>query len=175
MHIVVTADENWGIGYRGNRLVSIPADLKTLQKMITGKTIVLGSGALQNMPVVLLDRVKKIYILSHDKSAENLAASLGAGSGISKRISVFRNLEALLSSLSEHRSEDIYVLGGEQTYAQLLPYADTVHVTKIEHAYTADAWFPNLDKQEEWQIVADSDEQTCFDLEYYFYMYQRVR
>jgi len=27
----------------------------------------------------------------------------------------------------------------------------------------------------EWQITADSEEQTYFDLEYFFYKYERVK
>lgn len=47
------------------------------------------------------------------------------------------------------------------------------HVTKIDYEYQADTHFPNLDEDEEWQIVADSEEQTYFDLEYVFLKYER--
>ncbi len=30
------------------------------------------------------------------------------------------------------------------------------------------AYFPNLDEKPEWQITGDSEEQTYFDLEFYF-------
>ena len=49
------------------------------------------------------------------------------------------------------------------------------HVTKIDFAYDADAHFPDLDADPAWEITADSEEQTYFDLEYYFYRYERVR
>ena len=49
------------------------------------------------------------------------------------------------------------------------------HVTKIDFGYEADAWFPNLDEKPEWKITADSEEQTYFDLEFYFYKYERVQ
>ena len=45
----------------------------------------------------------------------------------------------------------------------------------IANAYDADAHFPDLDADPEWQITADSEEQTYFDLEYYFYRYERVK
>jgi dihydrofolate reductase len=32
----------------------------------------------------------------------------------------------------------------------------------------------NLDESDEWRLVADSDEQTYFDLEYYFQKYEKV-
>ena len=33
--------------------------------------------------------------------------------------------------------------------------------------------FQNLDEKEEWKITAISDEQTYFDLEYYFVKYEK--
>ena len=33
-------------------------------------------------------------------------------------------------------------------------------------------YFPNLDEMPEWKITQDSEEQTYFDLEYYFYKYE---
>jgi dihydrofolate reductase len=55
----------------------------------------------------------------------------------------------------------------------MLPYCDTAHVTMIDYAYEADAYFPNLDKDPEWEITADSDEQTYFDIPYTFLRYSR--
>ena len=39
--------------------------------------------------------------------------------------------------------------------------------------YNADAHFPNLDEKPEWVVTEDSEEQTYFDLEFYFYKYER--
>ena len=40
---------------------------------------------------------------------------------------------------------------------------------------STDAYFPNLDEKPEWKITAESEEQTYFDLEFYFYKYERVQ
>ena len=48
-------------------------------------------------------------------------------------------------------------------------------MTKMEYAYQADTWFPNLDEDPEWVIAADSEEKTYFDLEYQFVMYVRKK
>ena len=39
---------------------------------------------------------------------------------------------------------------------------------KTEHAYDADTWFPDLDADPQWKMTKISEEQTYFDLEYYF-------
>ena len=67
-----------------------------------------------------------------------------------------------------------YVIGGESIYRAMLPYCDTALITKIDHAFDADTYFPNLDEDEEWEMTKISEEQTCFDLEYYFTVYERV-
>ena len=88
---------------------------------------------------------------------------------------VVHDLDELHKELEQYNSEDVYVIGGESIYRQLLDECDVAHITKIDYAYDADAYFPNLDEKEEWQITEDSDEQTYFDLEYYFLKYERIR
>lgn len=74
------------------------------------------------------------------------------------------SVEELLEAVKGYDTKEVYVIGGSSVYEQLLPYCDTAHVTKIDHAYEADAWFPNLDEDPDWEITADSDEQYYFDL-----------
>ena len=63
-----------------------------------------------------------------------------------------------------------YVIGGESIYRAMLKVLRYRHlVTKIDHAYVADTYFPSLDEDPEWKMTKVSDEQTCFDLEYVFY------
>ena len=76
--------------------------------------------------------------------------------------------------MKHYTTEDVYIIGGDSVYKQMLPYCDTAHVTKINHAYEADSYFPNLDEMEEWKITADSEEQTYFDIEYQFVRYEKV-
>ena len=86
---------------------------------------------------------------------------------------VVHDMEQLREELAKYPSEDIYVIGGESIYRQLVDECDVAHITKIDYAYEADAYFPNLDEKEEWEITADSEEQTYFDLEYQFLKYEK--
>ncbi|MDE6918245.1 MAG: hypothetical protein K2P39_15790 [Lachnospiraceae bacterium] len=45
----------------------------------------------------------------------------------------------------------------------------------MDYAYQADAYFPRLDRMADWQLTEDSEEQTYFDLEYYFQKYERKK
>ena len=88
---------------------------------------------------------------------------------------IVHSKEELEEELKKYNSEDIYVIGGESVYRLLLDECDTAHITKIDYAYEADAFFPDLDENPDWEIVADSEEQTYFDLEFYFLKYQKVK
>ena len=50
---------------------------------------------------------------------------------------------------------------------------EELNVTKIDHAFQADTFFPNLDELEDWEMTEEGDEQTCFDLEFAFTRYER--
>ena len=75
--------------------------------------------------------------------------------------------------VKSEKKDDIYIIGGESIYRQLLPYCTKAYITKIDHAYDADTYFPNLDEDPEWEMTKISDEQTYFDLEYVFTIYER--
>jgi len=163
MNIIVAVDKNWAIGYENKLLVSIPADMKFFRETTTGKVVVMGRKTLESFPNGLPLKKRTNIVLTRDENYR-----------VEGAVTV-HSIEALLEELKKYESEDIYVIGGDSVYRQLLPYCDTAHVTKIDHAYAADAYFPNLDELPEWEIAADSDEQTYFDLEYHFLLYKNKK
>lgn len=161
MNLIVAVDSNWAIGSQNELLIRIPNDHKHFREETTGKVVVLGRKTLETFPQGLPLKNRTNIILSADKSYKV------------KDAIVAHSLEELLTELKKYADEDIYIIGGESVYRQMLPYCNVAHVTKIDHAYHADAYFPNLDKDQEWQITADSDEQTYFDIAYRFLKYER--
>ncbi|MCR5425413.1 MAG: dihydrofolate reductase [Lachnospiraceae bacterium] len=163
MNVIVAVDENWAIGYKDELLVSIPNDHKMFREMTTGKVVVLGRKTLSTFPQgrPLKNRTNIILSTQPDYDVEGAQ--------------VAHSLEEFLQLAESYDTEDIFIIGGGSIYRQLLPYCDTVHVTKIDHAYQADTFFPNLDDDPEWVITADSDEQTYFDITYRFVKYERVK
>ena len=87
---------------------------------------------------------------------------------------VVHSIEELLEELKKYPSEDINIVGGESIYAQMLPYCQVAHVTKLDYAYVGDKYFPDLDKAPDWKLTADSDEQVYFDITYEFLRYEKV-
>lgn len=163
MNVIAAVDKNWGIGNKNELLVSIPADMKFFRETTTGKVVVMGRKTLESFPNGLPLKNRVNIVLTRDKAYKAPGAIL------------VHDMEELLEELKKYPSEDIYVIGGEKIYAQLLDKCDVAHITKIDFAFEADAYFPNLDEKPEWEITADSEEQTYFDLEYYFYRYERKK
>ena len=88
---------------------------------------------------------------------------------------VCHSVEEVLEEVKKYNSEDVYIIGGDTIYKEFLPYCDVAHVTRTDHAYEADAWFPNLEEDPEWELTGESDEKTYFDLEFRFCRYERRR
>lgn len=152
MNLIAAVDKNWAIGKNNELLVSIPNDMKMFRQMTTGKVVVMGRKTLESFPNGLPLKNRVNIVLTKNQNYQVKGAI------------IVHSVEEVLEELKKYDSEDVYVIGGEQIYRQMLPYCDTAHMTKIDHAYEADAYFPNLDEKEEWKITATSDEQTYFDL-----------
>lgn len=163
MNLIVAVDKNWAIGKENELLVRIPADQKFFMEITTGKVVVMGRKTLESFPNGLPLKKRTNIVLTHDR-----------GYQVSDAIMV-HSMEELHEELKKYNSEDIYVIGGETIYRQLLEECEVAHVTKIDFAFDADTYFPNLDERPEWEITADSEEQTYFDLEYYFYKYEKKK
>lgn len=161
MNIMVTVDENWAIGSGDRLLVQIPRNQKLFLEETAGKVVVVGRRSLQIFPQGLPLMGRTTIVLSRNPEFKIKGA---------KTVS---SVNALLKELKQYRDEDIYVVGGESIFEQLLPYCDVAHVTKLDRAYAADKHFPNLDKSAEWKLTADSEEQTYFDIAYEFLRYER--
>lgn len=161
MNLIVAVDKNWAIGYKGKLLVSIPEDMKFFRQVTQGKVVVMGRKTLESLPGGQALKNRTNIVIS-----KNLCYN-------AKDAVVCHSIEEVKTLLQEYDSEDVYIIGGESIYRQLLPLCTVAYVTKINYAYDADTYFPNLDEDEEWQLVQRSDECTYFDLEYEFVKYVR--
>lgn len=161
MRMIAAVDENWAIGYKNKLLVSIPADQKYFRQQTIDKVVVLGRKTLETFPNGMPLKGRTNIILTTKKDFK-------AGDAI-----VVNSIDELLEKLKEYNDDDIYIIGGESVYKEMLPYCNVAEITKIDKKFDADAYFPNLDCDEEWEMTADSEEQTYFDLEYRFLKYER--
>ena len=162
MNIIASADQNWAIGKDNQLLIRIPEDMKRFRQMTTGNVIVMGRKTLESFPnqAPLKDRVNIVMTRNPDYQP--------------KGVTVVHSVEELQKELESYDTNDVYVIGGDSIYKQLLDLCDTAHITKIDYAYAADSYFPNLEEREDWKMVEESEEQTYFDVIYTYQTYKRV-
>ena len=159
--MILSADSNWAIGLNNKLLVSIPADMKFFRQTTTGNVVVMGRKTLESFPggLPLKNRINIVLTRNENYKVKDAI--------------IVHSIEELMEELKKYPAEDVYCIGGDTIYKQLLPYCDAAQVTKIDFAYIADSYFPNLDEDPQWHVAAESEEQTYFDLEYKFVRYER--
>lgn len=161
MNAIAAVDANWAIGNKNRLLTSIPADMKFFREKTMEHVVVMGRKTLESFPNGLPLKNRVNIVLTANRSYKV------------KDAIIVHTKEELLEELKKYDSNELYVIGGGSIYEMLIPYCDTAYITKIDHAYAADTYFPNLDQMDEWEMTEVSEEQTCFDLEYVFAKYER--
>ena len=159
MNVIVAVDQNWAIGKGGDQLVYIPEDLKHFKALTLGHPVVLGRKTLATFPGGQPLKGRRNLILS---ATPGYAVEGGE---------VFPSLEALLPQLPE----DAFVIGGESVYRALLPYCHTAYVTKLEAAFPADRYFPDLDRDPAWQVSGESEPMEHQGLTFRYVTYTRIK
>lgn len=159
MKLIVAVDKNWAIGIKNQLLVRIPADMRFFKSETTGKVVIMGRKTLESFPnkKPLNDRINIVITKDRNYALEGAK--------------VVHSIKEALEVTKGYSSEDVYVIGGESIYNQLLPYCDTAYVTRIDFAYEADTYFPNLEKIPQWKVAEISEEETYYDIEYSHYKY----
>lgn len=161
MNMIVTVDENWAIGKGEEMLTKIPAERRNTDRLTFGKTLIMGRKSLEALPQGQPLYGRETIILSSNSSYSV------------KGTTVAHSLVELKKLLADKKSEDVYVYGGESVFRELLPWCDTAYVLYIEKAYDANRYFENLDQNENWELTEESEEQTYFDMTYYFRKYEK--
>ena len=161
MDLIAATDKNWAIGRGGKLLCHLPGDLRYFKEKTTGKTVVMGRKTLESFPGgrPLPNRVN--IVLTRQENYDGKGAV------------VVHSEDELREELKKYK-EEIFIIGGESIYRMMLPYCQDAYVTRLDYAYEADTWMPDLDQAENWELEQTGEEQTYFDLIYYFKVYKNT-
>lgn len=161
MKLIAAVDNNWAIGYNGQLLVSIPADHRNFRQETTGNVVIYGRKTLATFPFEKPLSGRRNIILTSKRNFEVEGAE------------VAHSIEEALKLVEGVDTDKVYVIGGASIYEQMVDMCDTAIITKVDYSYQADAFIKNLDKAPEWELEWESDEQTCYDIEYVFCRYKK--
>ncbi len=160
MNLIVAIDEKNGIGLKGNLLYKLPDDLKYFKQMTLGKVVIMGHSTLKALPGAkpLPGRTNIVLTRNQDIDAEGVI--------------VCHTLAALFQTIAPYSSDDVFVIGGAAVYAQLLEYCHKAYITKVQCAVPADKFFPDIDNDDNWVLLSESDVKENHGIRFTYCVYE---
>jgi dihydrofolate reductase len=162
MHLsfIVAASLNQVIGINNQLPWHLPADLKYFKKLTTGHTVLMGRKTYDSIGRPLPNRENVVVTRSKDFQAEGVV--------------VRHTLQDALEFCAN--SEEVFVIGGEEIFKQLMDKADTIYLTIVHTVIeNGDAFFATPDSAF-WKKTNsefhEKDEKNLFD--YTFETYERI-
>ena len=117
----------------------LPADMKHFRELTTGHPLLMGRKTFESLRRPLPNRTNIVITTQRGYTPQGALVAHSPD-------------EALILAAA-HVSPtvpEIFVIGGENLYTQMLPRADRLYITLVEAEVDGDAWFPPFD-QEAWQ------------------------
>jgi len=152
--IIVAVAHNNAIGKDNKLLWHISEDLKRFKRLTNGNTVVMGKNTFYSLPVRPLANRTNIVIT--DIPGETIEGCVMAYS-----------IEEAVEKC--HDTNENFIIGGGSVYAQFLPIANKLYLTKVNKDFDADTFFPELNTAE-WKLISkedcDHDEQNDFTYSY---------
>lgn len=161
---IVCVSENWAIGRNNDLVFHLKKDMKYFTETTLNKVVVMGENTLLSLPGArpLKNRVN-IVLCPEGHEYEDCIC--------------FHELEPLLTYISIlAKDHDIFVIGGGMMYRTMLSYCDEVLVTKVkEYIPDAQVFFPNLDINEDFEVIATSETFEENNKFFNFLTYEKVK
>lgn len=141
--IIVAIAQNGAIGYKGDLIYHLSADLKRFKELTTGNTVIMGRKTFESLPKGALPNRRNIVLTRQQ--------------GVSyPGTEVYSSLDEALSKCA--RDEKVYIMGGAQVYTQALPMADELEITLVNDTPAlADTFFPEFGSDESWHLINRED------------------
>ena len=166
MKAIVAVDQNWGIGRDGSLLISVPEDMKFFRETTKGAVVILGRKTLLSFPGGKPLKGRVNIVLSRKEEERRLV------DGNTELIYV-KSAEQAVREADAYPERNVFVIGGESIYRQFLPFCEEVLVTRLEASFAADTYFPDLDKDEDWEKSRSGDLREWEGIRYHFDVYRR--
>jgi dihydrofolate reductase len=139
--IIVAIAENRAIGKDNKLLWHLSDDLKRFKRLTTGHTLIMGRNTFLSLPNGPLPNRRHVVI--SDVPGEEFE-------GCEMAYSVEHAIELAGAT------DECFVIGGGMVYAQFLPLAGKLYLTRVHHSFEADTFFPEIDFGR-WKVLATEE------------------
>jgi dihydrofolate reductase len=126
---ILAMSQNRVIAREGRLPWDLPEDLAFFKKMTLEHPVIMGRKTYESMGQALPNRVN--IVISRDKNY-TLSDALTTLS-----------LDTAIKLAKEKEKNEVFIIGGASIYAQALPLADKLYITKIKGVYEGDTYFPD--------------------------------
>ncbi|MFE3574378.1 dihydrofolate reductase [Lysinibacillus sp. NPDC059133] len=150
--LIVAHDNNNVIGYENGMPWHLPGDLKYFKDKTMGKPMIMGRKTFESIGRPLPGR--RNIVITRDASYH------------ADGIEVVTSLEGALALAGD--VPEIMIIGGEQIFRLCMDIADRLYITKINHAFNGDTYFPEYEQD----FVEVSSEEPETAPEGYTFQYQ---
>lgn len=161
MNLIVAVDEKWGIGRDNGLLASVPGDMQYFKEHTMDKVVVMGRKTLESMPKKrgLPKRINYVLTTQQDYEAE--------------RCIIVHTEDELFEAIGQYDPDDVFLIGGASMYNRYYKLCDKLYITKMYADLNADAFIVNIDEDENYEIVSESELHEDNGIQYRFYVYER--
>ena len=139
MRAIVSVTSDWAIGCEGRLLVRNKADMHRFVELTMGGTVLMGRTTFESFPGGALKGRRNVVLTRQEAYA-------------APGVETFSSADAACAALADTDPDTVWLIGGESVYRALLPLCDRVFVTKNDTLLPADAYFPDLDADDAWEV-----------------------
>jgi dihydrofolate reductase len=143
--LVVAASKNNAIGKNNQLLWHLPKDMRFFKNTTWAMPVVMGRKTFESLSGKALNgRLNIVVTRQTDWTAENVA--------------VVNSIESAIELAFIQDYKELYIIGGAEIYAQTLPIANIVYLTRVDTLLEADSFFPELGS--EWELYSEESFQA---------------
>ena len=143
---ILNCDKEYGIGKRNGLLFSLKEDMAFFRRTTLNHVVAMGENTLLSFPGSKPLKNRTNIVLSGDPT-HNYEGVINVHS--------FEEFLKIVKNYSEN--EDVYIIGGASMYKQTLDYVDYVYLTKVDAIGGAEVFFVNIDADDRFEIVSESE------------------
>ena len=179
INAIVCVNKNWGIGKDRKLLYHIPEDMERFKENTSGSIVVYGRKTMETFPDGKPLKNRKNIVLT--KHLDNISSEIKNSVNYYGAIKKMKNKDAMFNvvglknfkfnkfptvllsvdsidmlihtlNIIADKNSEVWIIGGESIYRQMLPYCSQILVTEVDDDKEADSYFPDLTKEDDWKL-----------------------
>ena len=159
MNAIAAVSASWGLGKNNDLLFHISEDMKHFRALTAGGTVIMGRKTLDSMPGGKALPKRRNIVITRDRNFER------------ENVEVVHSVEEALALVASEDPEKVWVIGGGEIYAAMLPYCRMCCITHVDADPPCEVFFPDLSKQNNWKVACCGEDAADGDLTYRFVDY----